>query len=249
MQDYDLAWSALKADEGTSEGGYLPAGIAVRIPERVKYLRFFVYWNDQKRVDLDLHARAFDPDENMIEVGWNADFKKDGIIHSGDITHSDAAEYIDIDLSAPIRCVETNIDLYHGKRAFHEIETCYVGMMAVRDIGEDVKLYDPKNCFFTHTLRSDTYFVHYGYVDVARRLLFFVGRRPDELPSYIEGSERMYRDRAPFLSMERYLAMLLDAQQVTLTPSPQEADVILTVERSASEKAVSLVDRNFYLEA
>lgn len=249
MQDYDLAWSALKADEGTSEGGYLPAGIAVRIPERVKYLRFFVYWNDPKRVDLDLHARAFDPDGNMIEVGWNADFKKNGIIHSGDITHSDAAEYIDIDLAAPLCCAETNIDLYHGKRAFHEIETCYVGMMAVRDIGEDVKLYDPKNCFFTHTLRSDTNFVYYGYVDVARRLLFFVGRRPYELPSYIERSGQMYRDRAPFLSMERYLAMLLDAQQVTLTHSPQEADVVLTIERSAQEKAVSLVDRNFYLEA
>jgi hypothetical protein len=59
----------------------------------------------------------------------------------------------------------------------------------------------------------------------------------------------MYRDWAPSLSMERYLAMLLDAQQVTLTHSPQEADVVLTIERSAQEKAVSLVDRNFYLEA
>ena len=48
--------------------------------------------------------------------------------------------------------------------------------------------------------------------------------------------------------MEKYLSMLFEAQEVTPAASPEEADIILTMEKSAEEKGVSLVDRNFYLE-
>ena len=88
MDAYDLSRSTLKAGQESEEGGYLPAGIAVRIPEEVRHLRFFVYWNDKERVDLDLHAQGYDTERNPIHVGWDADFKKAGIVHSGDITHS-----------------------------------------------------------------------------------------------------------------------------------------------------------------
>ena len=50
------------------------------------------------------------------------------------------------------------------------------------------------------------------------------------------------------MTMDRYLSMLLEAQEVTAAASPEEADIILTVGKPAEEKGVSLVDRNFYLE-
>ena len=247
---YDLSRSVMKAGKCSDEGGYLPAGIAVRIPGEVRHLRFFVYWNDRKRVDLDLHAEAFDTELNPIHVGWNSDFKKGGIVHSGDITHSNAAEYIDIDLNAPLLRAQTRIHIYYGKDSFKEIDTCYVGMMAVKETGAKTKLYDPKNCFFTHELRSDSRDLYYGYVDVPERRLYFVGKEPKTLPEYCRPREaaRQERESAHRLTMDKYISLLFEAQEVTTADSPEEADLILTMEKSAEEKGVSLVDRNFYLE-
>ena len=247
---YDLSRSVLKSGNGSEEGGYLPAGIAIRIPDEVRHLRFFVYWNDKKRVDLDLHAEAINTEFESIHVGWDADFKKDGIVHSGDITHSNAAEYIDIDLDAPLLRAQTRIDLFNGKESFKEIDTCYVGMMAVKKLGAKVKLYDPKNCFFTHELKSDSIELQYGYVDVPGRRLYFVGKEPEILPEYCRPFEASQQDRSggSRLTMDKYLSMLFEAQEVTAVSSPQEADIILTMEKSAEEKGVSLVDRNFYLD-
>ena len=145
-EEFELSYSRLEGGKKSSEGGYLPSGMAIRIPEEVKRLRFFVYWNDKNRVDVDLHAAAYDLEGEFIHVGWDAHFNKSGIVHSGDITHSNAAEYIDIDMAAPLRNAEASIHLYSGKQSFGQIETCYVGMMAVKRFGEKVKLYDPKNC-------------------------------------------------------------------------------------------------------
>ena len=249
LEAYDLSCSRLKSGSGSEEGGYLPPGIAIRIPEEVRYLRFFIYWNDKKRVDVDLHATAVDENENRIHVGWNGDFNNSGILHSGDITHSDAAEYIDIDLEAPILRARTHVNIYSGKESFKEIETCYVGMMAVREIGEDVKLYDPKNCFFTHALRSGSRSLHYGYVDVPGRRLFFEGKAPAEgAPEYCRVQEPV-PGKPGRLTMERYLSMLFKAQEVTAAASTEEADLVLTMEKSAEESGVSLVDRNLYLDA
>ena len=221
--------------------------MAIRIPEEVKRLRFFVYWNDRERVDVDLHAMAYNLQGETVEVGWDAHFNKEGIVHSGDITHSNAAEYIDIDLGAPLRNVEAVVHLYYGKPSFGRIQTCYVGMMAVRKFKQKVKLYDPKNCFFTHELRSGGTRLSYGYVDVVRRLLFFVGKEPEKAARFA-APRGMYRAYAPSLSLEKYLELLLSAQGAVRVGSAEEADVILTVGKPAQEKEVSLVDRNFYLE-
>ena len=247
---YDLSRSVLKSGNGSEEGGYLPAGIAIRIPDEVRHLRFFVYWNDKKRVDLDLHAEAFSAEFEPIHVGWNADYKKGGIVHSGDITHSNAAEYIDIDLDAPLLRVQTRIHIYNGKNSFKEIDTCYVGMMAVKKLGAKVKLYDPKNCFFTHELKSGSNELQYGYVDVPCRRLCFVGKEPEILPEYCRPFEVSHNDRPEGhrLTMDKYLSMLFEAQEVAPAASPEEADMILTMEKPVEEKGVSLVDRNFYLE-
>ena len=207
-EEFELSYSRLEGGKKSSEGGYLPSGMAIRIPEEVKRLRFFVYWNDKNRVDVDLHAAAYDLEGEFIHVGWDAHFNKSGIVHSGDITHSNAAEYIDIDMAAPLRNAEASIHLYSGKQSFGQIETCYVGMMAVKRFGEKVKLYDPKNCFFTHELRT-----------------------------------------APTLSLKRYLDLLVEAQGAAYADSAEEADLILTIGKPEEERAVSLVDRNFFLEA
>jgi len=56
------------------------------------------------------------------------------------------------------------------------------------------------------------------------------------------------RDGARRLTMEKYLSMLLKAQESELVAAPEEADLILTMEKSAERKGVSLVDRNFCLD-
>ena len=123
-------------------------------------------------------------------------------------------------------------------------------MMAVKKLGAKVKLYDPKNCFFTHELKSDSEELQYGYVDVPGRRLYFVGKEPEILPEYCRPFEVPQQDRSDShrMTMEKYLSMLFEAQEVTPAASPEEADIILTMEKSAEEKGVSLVDRNFYLE-
>ena len=105
-EEFDLSYSRLEGGNKSSEGGYLPSGMAIRIPEEVKRLRFFVYWNDKNRVDVDLHAKAYDLEGESIDVGWDAHFNKSGIVHSGDITHSNAAEFIDIKLCRNDGCKE-----------------------------------------------------------------------------------------------------------------------------------------------
>jgi hypothetical protein len=121
-------------------------------------------------------------------------------------------------------------------------------MMAVKKFKEDVKLYDPKNCFFTHELHSGERRLCYGYLDVPRRLLFFTGRAPEK-EAWFSFPKGMYRELAPTLSLEKYLKLLIEAQGASFADSAQEADLILTIGKPAEEKAVSLVDRNFYLEA
>jgi len=248
LDGYDPAYCRLEAGRKSDEGGYLPSGMAIRIPEEVRRLRFFVYWNDRERVDVDLHAMAYSLDGEGIHVGWNAAFNKSGIVHSGDITHSNAAEYIDIDMGAPLRHAEAVIHLYYGKPSFGKIQTCYVGMMAVKRFKEKVKLYDPKNCFFTHELRSEGRELSYGYVDVQRRLLFFTGKEPEK-GSRFAAARGMYRANAPYLSLKKYLELLIEAQNAAVTDREEEADLILTIGKSADAKAVSLADRNFWLEA
>ena len=247
-EEFELSYSRLEGGKKSSEGGYLPSGMAIRIPEEVKRLRFFVYWNDKNRVDVDLHAKAYDLEGESIDVGWDAHFNKSGIVHSGDITHSNAAEFIDINMDAPLRNAEASIHLYYGKQSFGRIETCYVGMMAVKRFGEKVKLYDPKNCFFTHELRSGERRISYGYVDVKKRLLFFTGRAPEKVSRFAM-PKGMYRETAPTLSLKRYLDLLVEAQGAAYADSAEEADLILTIGKPEEERAVSLVDRNFFLEA
>lgn len=241
LKQFDLKHSSLQTNDRSKDGGYIRSGIAWKIPEGARYVRFFVYWNDPERVDIDLYAGGTMCNGDHLHVGWNADFREAGVVHSGDITHSDAAEYIDIDLTAPIREISTNIHLYGGKDGFPEVETCFVGMMAVDQIGQDVKHYSPRNCFFVHELTQNIRSLFYGFVDVQNRCVRFVGQ-PNE------SSWDSIPQVAETFSLQDYLDCVLDAQQVRIVDRAADADVILSMGKSLSEKGISLVDHNFFLE-
>ena len=195
-------------------------------------------------MDIDLHAGGITTDGKSLHVGWNADYKNNGVVHSGDITHSDAAEYIDIDLSAPVQEIYANVDLFSGHTFLKNVETCYVGLMAVDSIGQDVKHYNPKNCFFTHKLTQKTRSLYYGYIDVQNRYIRFVGQ-----PDYAGWCSRPVIESSDTLfSLGEYLSCVLEGQEARAVTDPKDADVILTMGKCMDDKGISLVDNNFFLE-
>ena len=243
LKQFDLKHSALETNTRSKDGGYIRSGISWKIPDNAKYVRFFVYWNDPARVIVDLHAGGTTQDGNPFHVGWNTCFHGPGVLHSGDVLHSDAAQYVDIDMSAPLQEVYTNIHLWAGRNSFRDLETCYIGMMAVDQIGQDVKLYSPKNCFFTHELNQNCRNLFYGFVDVQDRYLRFVGQ-PNQ--NDMDWAGRPQVDDT--FSLQNYLDCILEAQQVQIVHCPEDADVILSMGKNLSKKGISLVDSNFFLE-
>ena len=242
---FDLSLSAIRVTDKSSEGGYIRSGLAYKIPEDVRRIRFFVYWNDENRVDIDLHASANQLNGELMRIGWNSDLKNGMIVFSGDITHSDAAEYIDIDLDKALfelEDVTLNINLFSGYKTFSEIDECFVGAMAVEKTGADIQLYDPKNCFFVHYLKSKMRIMHYGYVDTQRRAIVFDGLESSN-SSYYEKPERNNS-----FSVNDYLEILFRAQGTAKVFSPDDADVILVMGKPSSEKELSLIDNNFFME-
>lgn len=245
LNHFDLAHSSLETEDRSKDGGYIRSGISYKIPPNANIVRLFIYWNDpNKRVDVDLHAAGLDVDGNALYVGWTGDFRKNGVLYSGDVTHSNAAEYIDIDLNAPIKEISANVSLAFGKYSFKGIQTCFVGMMAVNEANQEVKLYSPKNCFFTHELNQNLSNMHFGYVDVQNRYVRFVGQentRSWESRALVEHIESMF-------SMQDYLDCLLEGQGVTVVKDKHKADVILTMEKNMLDNGICLVDNNFFLE-
>lgn len=242
---FDLSLSAIRVTDKSDEGGYIRSGLAYRIPDDVKRIRFFVYWNDEQRVDVDLHASADKLDGKRIAIGWNAQFKDDMLVFSGDITHSDAAEYIDIDLDKAkdeIEDVTFNIHLFSGYPTFSEIDECFVGVMGVEKTGADVKLYDPKNCFFVHYLKSRVKMMNYGYVDIQNRVIVFDGVQSKGDSFYNK------LDRNNAFTLDQYLEMLLRAQGAERVSSRGEADNILVMGKPSAENELSIIDNNFFLE-
>ena len=237
----DAAHSMLLAKN--DEAGYVRNGLAYKIPEEVKIIRFFVYWNDKDRVDLDLHATANDVEGNGIYVGWDSDFRKDGCVHSGDVTHSNAAEYIDIDLGSNLNEVQFNINLYAGKPEFSKIDECFVGLMAVKKSKENVRLYNPENCFFYNDIRTKTRTLHYGYVNLPERYLALDGT--ETKMQWMKGAYTMENHRVSMLTLDKYVLLLLNAQNA-LFANKDEADIELVMEKPENDKQISLIDNEFF---
>ena len=247
MPEFDLDVSELHCNDKSAEGGFIRSGIAYRLPEGIDTLRFFVYWNDDSRVDIDLHAGYTDLEGQNHSVGWNQSFRDSGVVFSGDITHSNAAEYIDIDLRAPIDKVNANIHLFSGKSGFKDVATCYVGMMAIpkgQNDGERYELFKEANCFFSHHLQQDCATVNYGCIDVPNRCIVFDGAPQAWHYNWYEGVEH----RRSTFSLRRYLEHLIEAQNATLCAA-EEADVVLVMGKPQSKKEISLIDTNFLMDA
>ncbi|MBQ7848632.1 MAG: hypothetical protein IJ343_02775 [Clostridia bacterium] len=243
-EGYNLGRSAIMCSNKSEEGGYVSSGSVYRIPYEAKYVRFFVYWNDRQRIDVDLHAAYYDLQGAEHEIGWNSDFRNDGIVMSGDITHSNAAEYIDVDLSAPITNVAFNIHLYSGKDNFGEIDTCFAGLMLVKDNDEDVALYTPANCLYSTHLRSRCDTMRFGYLDVPNRCLVFQGKPIDDAWWY-DASEF----DAGRMHTARYLELLLAAQGCERVASMDEAEISLVIGKPNSADEISLIDNNYFMDA
>ncbi|MBR4445086.1 MAG: hypothetical protein IKS37_04250 [Solobacterium sp.] len=244
-EQYDFANSYIETNEKSQEGGYIRSGMAFHIPDDAAVVRFFTYWNDPRRIDIDLHAFMVNAKKEIEHIGWNADFRNDCAVHSGDITHSNAAEYIDIDMQkakeAGISHIGAHIHSY-TQATFDQIQEVLVGMMAVSKLGleTDVKLYAPKNCFFYHELNTNTYHLLYGRIDIQRNILTFMGKDEVFVPNAMP---------IPRFSLTDYLHLLLEAQNASLVSSTEEADIILKQGKPVNDKDISLADANYFMDA
>ncbi len=242
FKNYDVEKSEIQLNERASDGGYVRSGIAYKIPDSAKIIRFFVFWSDKDRVDIDLHASALSLKGENIEIGWNARFKNSGIIFSGDLTTSNSAEYIDVDLSKPIKDVSFNINLFSGKQSFKEIETCFIGVLAVAQLGQKIRFYNRNNCFFEHLLTSEASALNYGYVDVENRTVVFDGKIAKD----------RYYGKAPHygneFSLKKFLDDLFESQNVEIVSDKDSADIVLIMDKPVEAKDLSLLDNNFFVD-
>lgn len=239
----DLKHSVITAKN--DEAGYVRNGLAYHIPENVKIIRFFVYWNDKNRVDIDLHASANNSKQEGISVGWDMEFRDHGIVHSGDITHSNAAEYIDLSMDADLNEVQFNVNLYAGKPSFDQIDECFIGLLAVAKANEKVKLYNPENCFFYNDIRTKTRTLHYGYINLPQRYLCLDG---NETPlQWMDGVYSMADHKVSQFTVDKYIELLLRSQQAVITANREEANIELVMEKPQNERQISLIDNNFFM--
>lgn len=243
--EFDLTQSRIELTDKSDEGGYIQAGLAFKIPEEIETVRFLTYWNDKRRVDIDLHARFVTKDGESGHIGYYGSHKDRGLVFSGDITHSDAAEYIDLNFEKAqkygISEVILNVDSFTSRK-FKDIDTVFAGLMAVSKMNQKVKLYDSKNLIFQHDLETDSTFIEYGYIDVERRLLYLVGKSSN-------GCEwnSVVKHKPTQLSIKTYLDILIASQGATLVEDKEEADVILGLPKSDEENYFSLIDENYFM--
>lgn len=237
-QSYDTAHSCIAKSE---EGGYVRSGMAFRIPETARRIRFFVYWNDEKCVDIDLHAYIADVHGANYHIGWNDEFRGKGAVMSGDITHSDAAEYIDVDLAnADISKVFLSINLYSGRGVLGEVQETLAGIMGISKLGQNIAHYDPKSCFISERLTSNARNIFYGVIDIQNRFLRIEKKENTALYSVDEALKK-----EPSLTLAEYIDALFRAQNVEKVASPEEADVVLSVAKGGD---FSLLDENFFMD-
>lgn len=246
-ENYSFADSYIETNEKSQEGGYIRSGMAFRIPEEAATVRFFTYWNDKDRIDIDLHGFSIDRKGSRSHVGWNADYEKNGIVHSGDITHSNAAEFIDVNIRTALKnqvsAIVTTVHSFTGV-PFCEIETVLVGMMAVSRPGMNVnvRLYDPKNCFFAHELRTRESYLNYCRIDLERRCLVLAAR------PIRDEDEDVFDGKVGF-TLQDYLTILLAQQNASVTDNAEDADIVLKLGKPEEEKDISLTDVNYFLDA
>ena len=233
----------------TDEGGYVRSGMAIKLPEGSDILRFFVYWDDDRRVDIDLHAFAEDDIGTMSHIGWDSDFRNEVITHSGDIVHSNAAEYIDVCLSKADACYINNVDFFihsYTGQTFNGIDKCFTGLLAVSEMGMNVetRLYNSKNVLWSHDLTTKSRGLHYGILDIPNRVI-----RVAATPMNMEG---LYLDdeiKSSRFTFKEYFEMLTEAVNASIVSDRDDADLVLVPYKAESETELSILDNNLFLDA
>jgi len=245
IDEKDVDFSKSKIEITDKFEGYITNGLAIKIPENTKFLRFFTYWNDEKRIDVDLHGATVYKDGRRSHVGWNGRFRDDSLVHSGDITHSNATEYIDMDLEAAreegIEFVQFNINSY-TEIPFNNIDTVFTGLMALSKMRAEVDLFDPKNVLFRHDLEYKAMSIDYSVIDVVNNLMFINGT-----PSHTHNDENVKVAPVIKLSILVYLSLLILTQGGNIVDNKDDADLVLGLAKSDEDNYVSLIDKNFYM--
>jgi len=243
--EVDFSRSKLEISDKFEEGGYIRNGMAIKIPDEAKYLRFFTYWNDDQRIDIDLHGVTVDSDEDISHVGWNGNKHNDGLVHSGDITHSDAAEYIDLDLdkakSNNIIRTHFNINSYTGV-PFNKIETVFTGVLALSKMGEKANLFDSKNIIFRHDLNSKGTAINYGLIDLENNLIYIDGKISKGFND--TSSTAMPEIK---LSINTYIGLLVTLSGGEVVFNEDDSDIVLGLAKEDKENYISLIDENFFM--
>lgn len=254
---YSFEHSVIQTNDKSDEGGYIRSGLAMKVPYDCDVIRLFTYWNDKNRVDLDLHGFGIKDDGDIIHIGWNggfrygtdASYKTAALVHSGDITHSNAAEYIDVDLKRAekegIHYVRLTLHDYTA-RGFKNIDEVLVGVMGVSKKGQevDVKLYNPANCFFSHELKADRTSMFYGFLDLETKELTFVGK---DNVGFLSGRKPLV-ESLPKFTLKSYLDLLLETQGCELVETKEDADSVLRLDKGKAENETSLIDENYWMD-
>lgn len=243
---FDLSKSKIEITDKFVEGGYIANGMALKIPEKAKYLRFFTYWNDENRIDIDLHGVTLNKNGESSHVGWNGKYKDASLVHSGDITHSDASEYIDVNLKSAkksgVESIQLNINSYTTV-PFSEIDEVFTGLMVLGKMGKKVDLFDPKNVVFRHDLDYNAMSINYGYIDLVDNVIYVGGEAKD----YHNDTELVERNR-PNLTIASYLNILLATQKSTVVFNKEDSDITIRVDKDNQGNSYSLIDENYFLD-
>ena len=236
-QGYDLAHSCVLTNMAKGVSSYFAPGMAMRIPEEARCVRFFVFWDDRsKRVDLDLHATT----DTGMHVGWNGAYFNSGMIMSGDITHStDAVEYLDVEPEEAAKAGNKYVTLtlhYFNGGTFNEVATAFTGLLVVDKVDPDYKLYQSENVL----MRNDLAELRANRIEICR--IDVVNRCVVPLMGGDAPAETTF-------TAEAFLSDLLAAQDATLVESEEELGedgVKLTVGKAA-EGEVSLIDNGWFV--
>ena len=240
MAGISLASSVLMPNEvGETGTAWPPVGIAFDLPAD-KTLRFFTFWDDRStRVDVDLHFTGRKTTGESFHVGWNASFKRSGMVTSGDITTShNSVEYLDIDMAVArahdVAYVVQQQHIFAGRSNWGNIKTCYSGALLVSTTSRSVRLYKSENLLFRDDLTGKGRMMDYAVINV-----------PNHYVRILRGAALPIGDLA--FSLKDYLDDLFEAQEVTLVETPEEAEVRVCVGRSDDPQVVSLFDVGFFL--
>lgn len=245
-QNYDFKNTLVNTNEKAQENGFLSSGIAFKIPENANTLRFFVFWNDrEKRVDLDLHSFYINKEGIEEHVGWNSDFSKDGICHSGDITTSNnSAEYIDINLNNNnVSYASTTLNSFNV-RNFTNIETAYCGVLLVDRTEKDVNLYNPKNCFLSYDLTNIEH-------DETSLMDIFPNERFMRVAARMNhNGMNKQKIMASSYGLTEYLNDFCETHNIERVDTVEEAEVVISLSRveNCEKDNYCLLDNNYGLD-